>query len=106
MRAAVEDIYVSDTLYRYVVALTNAPSSHSAVRLGVSPRGSLALMQMAKASAFAQGRDHLLPDDIVYVAPDVFCHRMLMQGSAADAPALAEAAVRDILAATPLPWTD
>ena len=76
------------------------------VRLGVSPRGSLALMQMAKASAFAQCRDHLLPDDIVYVAPDVFCHRMLMQGSAADAPALAEAAVRDILAATPLPWTD
>ena len=106
MRAAVEDIYVSDTLYRYVVALTNATRTHSAVRLGVSPRGSLALMQMAKASAFAQGRDHLLPDDIVYVAPDVFCHRMLMQGSAADAPALAEAAVRDILAATPLPWTD
>ena len=106
MREKVNAVFVSDTLYEYVVALTNATRNHGAIRLGVSPRGSLALLQMAKASAFAQGRDFLLPDDIVFVAQDVFCHRLLMQGSAADASALAVQAVQDILDSTPLPWTD
>ncbi len=105
LRREVEQVYVSDSLYAYIVALTNATRNHPSLRLGISPRGSLALMQMAKASAFAQGRDYLLPDDIVFVCPDVFCHRMLLHGTGED-PAAAAAIVREVLQTTPLPWTD
>lgn len=106
VRREVEKIYVSETLYEYIVALTNATRSHSAIRLGISPRGSLALMQMAKASAFAQGRDYLLPDDVAFVCPDVFCHRLLLHGSTSDNAAQTRQIVDEILSSTPLPWTD
>ena len=105
LRREVEQVYVSDSLYEYIVALTNATRSHPSLRLGISPRGSLALMQMAKASAFAQGRDYLLPDDIVFVCPDVFCHRMLLHGTNED-PSAAAAIVREVLQSTPLPWSE
>lgn len=105
MREAVKNVYVSDNLYQYMTALTVATRAHAGVRLGVSPRGTLSLMQMAKASAYALGRDYLLPDDVVYVCPDVFCHRMLLRNAASDTRG-AEDIVRGILADTPLPWTD
>ena len=105
MRQEVENIYVSDTLYEYVVALTSATRSHGNIRLGVSPRGSLALLQLAKASAFAQGRDYLLPDDIHFVCEDVFDHRILLHGTSGGAEETG-AVVREILKSTPLPWTD
>ena len=105
MRSEVENIYVSDTLYQYIVALTNATRNHGNIRLGVSPRGSLALMQLSKASAYAQGRDFLLPDDIHYVCEDVFNHRILLHGTASGARETS-AVVREILENTPLPWAD
>ncbi|MEE5993012.1 MAG: MoxR family ATPase [Oscillospiraceae bacterium] len=105
MRKMVEAVYISDTLYEYIVALTNATRTHSAVRLGISPRGSIALMQMAKASAFAQGRDYLLPDDIAFVLPDVFCHRLILHGTSGSSEESAEI-VNEILNQIPLPWTD
>lgn len=104
MREKVEDVYVSDTLYDYVVALAGATRTHGNVRLGVSPRGSLALMQIAKASAYAQGRDYLLPDDIHYVCADVFSHRILLHGTGGDKEI--QAVVQEILDSTPLPWAD
>lgn len=104
MRREAEQVYVSDTLYQYIVELTSATRTHAAVRLGISPRGSLALMQMAKASAYAQGRDYLLPDDVVFVCPDVFCHRLLLHGS--DNAPEARQLVDELLENTPLPWTD
>nr|MDE5564874.1 MoxR family ATPase [Oscillospiraceae bacterium] len=105
LRHEVEKVYISETLYHYIVALTDATRNHPSVRLGVSPRGSLALMQMAKASAFAQGRDYLLPDDVAFVCPDVFCHRLLMNGTA-DTAGQAAAVVQDVLNSTSLPWAD
>lgn len=105
VRHEAEQVYVSDTLYQYIVALTNATRNHASVRLGISPRGSLALMQMAKASAYAQGRDYLLPDDVAFVCPDVFCHRLLMHGTT-DNDEQARQLVSEILSSTPLPWTD
>lgn len=105
MREEAESIYVSDTLYQYIVDLTNATRHHGNIRLGVSPRGSLALMQLAKASAYAQGRDYLLPDDIHYVCEDVFDHRILLHGTAGGTQETSTV-VREILNTVPLPWTD
>ncbi len=102
MRHAVEQTYVSPAIYRYVVALTGATRNHPQIRLGISPRGSLALLQSAKAVAFARGRDYVLPDDIQYICADVFCHRLLLR-SGLDGGATAEQIVEGILQSVPVP---
>ncbi len=105
MRKETDTVFVSDVLYGYMVSLAAATRSHAAVRLGISPRGTLSLMRMAKASAYAQGRDYVLPDDISYVCRDVFCHRLLLHGTAGSRED-ADAVIRDVVASVPLPWTD
>lgn len=102
MRREVEQVYVSETIYQYIVNLANATRNHQQVRLGISPRGSLALMQMAKACAYAQGRDYVLPDDVIYVCSDVFCHRLLLRNHMDDT-ARPEQIVQDILDSIPVP---
>ena len=102
MRREVEEIYVNDSIYYYVVDLIQATRNHPDIRLGISPRGSLALMQMAKACAYAQGRDYLLPDDVAFVCSDVFCHRLLLHGTD-DSLAQTQGIVQEILKSVPVP---
>ncbi|MBE6848302.1 MAG: MoxR family ATPase [Ruminococcus sp.] len=102
MRSEADAVYVSDEMYRYIVSLTNATRSHPQIRLGISPRGSLALMQMAKACAYAQGRDYLLPDDVLYVCADVFSHRILLRNQM-DTTTQPEQLVQEILDSVPVP---
>ncbi len=102
MRREVEQVFVNERLYQYIVNLTTITRKHPAIRLGISPRGSLALTQMAKACAYSQGRDYLLPDDVQFVAKDVFCHRLIMRDTVTDS-SHCEAVVNDILRSTPLP---
>jgi MoxR-like ATPase len=102
MRRDVEEIYVNDSIYYYVVSLIQATRNHPDIRLGISPRGSLALMQMAKACAYAQGRDYLLPDDVTFVCSDVFCHRLLLHGTD-DSLEQTQRIVQEILKSVPVP---
>ncbi len=102
MRREVEEIYVNDSIYYYVVSLIQATRNHPDIRLGISPRGSLALMQMAKACAYAQGRDYLLPDDVTFVCSDVFCHRLLLHGTD-DSLEQTQRIVQEILKSVPVP---
>ncbi len=102
MRRETEEVYVSEEIYHYIVSLTSATRNHPQIRLGISPRGSLALMQMAKACAYAQGRDYLLPDDVMYVCKDVFCHRILLRNHMDDTQK-PEQIVQEILDSTPVP---
>ena len=102
MRKETENIYVSDVLYQYIVNLSCATRQHSNIQLGISPRGTLALMQMAKASAYAQNRNYLLPDDIAFVCKDVFCHRLILR-SGIERSTSAEQIVEDILHIVPVP---
>ena len=105
LRKEVEEVYVSDDIYQYIVDLVQATRRHPGIRLGISPRGSLALMQMAKACAFAQGRDYLLPDDIAFVCEDVFCHRILLRGMD-DSPEKSSQLVREILKNVSVPVSE
>ncbi|MFR3344952.1 MAG: AAA family ATPase [Anaerobutyricum sp.] len=61
--------------YQYIAMLSDATRRHDMIQLGVSPRGSLALCRMAKASAFLAGRDYVVPEDVQDVVKDVFRHR-------------------------------
>jgi MoxR-like ATPase len=71
-------IHVEDDLFEYAAALANYTRNHPHVLLGVSPRGTLALIQAAKAWAVVCGRVYVSPDDVQSLAAEVFAHRLVM----------------------------
>jgi len=79
MQQALEDVFVSDALEQYIVALVQATRSDSRVTLGASPRGSLAVLKLARAEAAIRGREFVLPDDVKAVAVAALAHRMVLR---------------------------
>ena len=79
MQAALEDVFVSEPLERYIVALAQATRVDPRVILGASPRGSLALLKLARAEAAIRGRDFVLPDDVKAVAVAALAHRLVLR---------------------------
>ena len=75
--AAVGRITVSESVKKYILALTAATRENERIRLGVSPRASLALMRASQAYAAIEGRDYVLPDDVKKTATAVLSHRIL-----------------------------
>lgn len=73
----VQAITISDAIFAYVTALTEATRSHAAIQFGVSPRGALALCQYARARAFYFGRSFVIPEDIIESFVDVCSHRIV-----------------------------
>ena len=80
MQEAVSQIKVHKDLCGYITELARYTREHDATTLGVSPRGSLALAKSAQAYAALQGRDYVIPEDIKYLAPFVWAHRLSLQG--------------------------
>jgi MoxR-like ATPase len=79
MQATLEDVFVSDALERYIVALAQATRSDPRVALGASPRGTLAVLKLARAEAAIRGRDFVLPDDVKAVAVAALAHRLVLR---------------------------
>lgn len=78
MQEAAKKIYVDDKVYDYMVRLVSATREHTLIRLGISPRGTVALAAMTRAVALLRGRDFAVPDDVRYIFKDVCCHRLVM----------------------------
>lgn len=78
LQTKVDEVKIDKSLVDYIVALGQASRENDQVALGVSPRGTLALAQVARASALYQGRDYVVPDDIVNHAPAAFNHRLVL----------------------------
>ena len=74
----IDQIYVHDDIYHYIMQIITATRLHSQIEQGVSPRGSLAIMKTAKAYAFLNDRDYVIPQDVQYVAPMVLAHRFIL----------------------------
>jgi MoxR-like ATPase len=79
MRQAVEEIYVDPDVERYIVALTAETRNRRQVAVGASPRGSLALLKLARAWAAMQDRDYVLPDDVKLFFEPALVHRLILQ---------------------------
>jgi MoxR-like ATPase len=79
MQAALEDVAVEDSIGRYIVSLTAATREHPQVLVGASPRGSLALMLLARAVAVMDGRDFVIPEDVKEVAVPALAHRITLR---------------------------
>ncbi|ASS97626.1 AAA family ATPase [Geobacillus thermocatenulatus] len=103
LQRKVMDVHVSHTVKRYIVELVQQSRQHEAVYLGVSPRGSVALMKAAQAYACIHGRDFVIPDDVQQLAPYVLAHRLLIRPEAQWDKLDADAVIRQLLARTPVP---
>ncbi|GIJ77995.1 MoxR-like ATPase [Micromonospora phaseoli] len=79
MQAALEDVVVEDSVGRYIVALTAATREHPSVLVGASPRGSLALLLLARVRAVFSGRDYVVPEDVKDVAAPALSHRITLR---------------------------
>src|SRR5688572_24378263 len=77
----VEHVRAEDSVLDYLMALVAATRSSPALRLGVSPRGSLALLRAARARALTDGRDFLVPDDLKALAVPALAHRVLLRAA-------------------------
>jgi MoxR-like ATPase len=104
LQEAAEAVRVEDSVLDYMLSIVTATRRSRLLSLGVSPRGSLALLRAARAHALADGRNYLVPDDVKRLAVPALAHRVLLAGSAADgAGAGAEAVIRTIVQDVPVP---
>lgn len=74
----IKDVHCSDSVRQYIIDIVSMTRKADFIKLGVSPRGSIAMYKMAKAFAFINGRDYVKPDDIKFLAPYVFGHRIML----------------------------
>ncbi|MBI3550434.1 MAG: MoxR family ATPase [Elusimicrobia bacterium] len=90
LQKKVEEIRMDDSLVDYVVAIARKTRTHKSVRLGLSPRGAMALSRAAKAFALVSGRDFVIPDDVKRVAVPVMSHRLLIDTNLYGMPRIEE----------------
>ncbi|HEX2021713.1 MAG TPA: MoxR family ATPase [Candidatus Thermoplasmatota archaeon] len=98
-------IHVSSDVMLYMGRIVRAVRAHPQVRVGPSPRGSLALFKLSKALALMRGRDFVVPDDVKFFAVDALAHRTLLKIEDLLAGAAAEKVVRESVATVPVPQT-
>lgn len=82
LQCEADAVYVHESIYEYVTRLIAATRENDYIDLGVSPRGTIACVRMAKAWAFVHGRDYVLPEDVTDVFFDVTAHRIVLNTKA------------------------
>jgi MoxR-like ATPase len=103
MQAAVEEVYVDPDVRRYMVDLVAATRGHHQVVVGVSPRGSLALLKLARAWAAIQGREFVIPDDIQAFAQPALAHRLLLDPNLWGSKKTENAVIDEVVSSIPVP---
>ncbi len=99
----VEDVYMSESIYTYIVALVGKTRENSYIELGVSPRGTIACVRMARAWAFLQGRNYVMPEDVADIFLDIAKHRIVLNTKARVTHMTEEAILSEILSVTKQP---
>ena len=102
MQEEVEAVTCSDPVLDYIVSLAEATRSFEEIEMGVSPRGSIALMEAAKGCAFLSGRKYVLPDDIQKMAIPVWAHRLVLKSRAGLRRKTPEEIIRAIIRTIPV----
>ena len=93
----------SDNIRKYIIDLVNATRNAEYIKLGVSPRGSIALYNTAKAMALISGRAYVIPDDVKLLAPYVLAHRIILTPKGRSICGSSENAVEKLLSEVPVP---
>lgn len=103
MQKAVKLVHVEDSIYEYITQLTQRTRQHEEILLGVSPRGALSAVQMAKAAAYADGRDYVIPQDCREIFTDTAAHRIVLNNKAKIKETTSETVLKGILEEIPMP---
>ena len=103
MQSHVGSVYSSPEARNYVATIAAQTRQHQALQLGIAPRGAIALLRSAQASAVLAGRDYVLPDDVRRMALPVLCHRLVLTPEARMKGVTAEQVMSDVLATVPVP---
>jgi len=103
MRESLEGVHLDPDLLRYVVALTAATRTHPQVTVGASPRGTFALVQLARGAAVLAGRDFVTPEDVKAIAVPALAHRLVLRPEMWVRQVTGEDVTREILDQVPVP---
>ena len=103
MKDIVSEVYTDDKIYEYIAAISDETRKSEMLKLGLSPRGSLALARAARAVAFLHGRDYVIPDDVAFIFFDVATHRVVVSAKAKISGATTKEILAGILAKVPAP---
>ena len=106
MRASLEDVTVSPDVVEYVVSLVRATREHRQIQVGASPRGGLALIQLARGQALLQLRDYVIPDDVKSVAVPALAHRITLRPELWVRQVRPDDVISNVLGAVRTPRTD
>ena len=103
MQKELQSIVCAQSIKEYIISIVEATRSVDDVRLGISPRGSIALMQAVKGCAMLDSRTYVLPDDVQNMAYPVLCHRLIMRTRAGVQRQTPQNVIQSILHTIPLP---
>src|ERR1044072_3568070 len=103
LQAAIEDVHVSDAVGTYIVDLVTATRTSTSTTVGASPRGSLAVLKLARCKAALSGRDFVTPEDVKAVAVPGLAHRLMLKPELWVQQLAAEDIVRELLETVPTP---
>ena len=103
MQAEASQVYLHRNICAYIVELAGATRCDERIELGLSTRGALAIARLAKASAYMDGRDFVLPQDVADVFPDAAAHRLRCSTKGKLEHGTAEELIAQVLASVPQP---
>ena len=106
MQSSIEEVHVDEALESYIVEIASRTRTHAQVEVGASPRGSLALLKLARARAALRGRDFVVPDDVKEIAVEGLAHRLILKPDPWIKGVLPSAIVNEVLASVPVPKVD
>jgi len=103
MRESLEQVHLDDDLLGYIVRLVAATRAHPQISVGASPRGTLAVIQLARGHAALDSRDYVIPEDVKAVAVAALAHRLVLRPEMWVRKVTGEDLVTEILTAEPVP---
>ncbi len=104
MQRQIQDIYIKDVVYDFILRLVTATRNHPMLEKGASPRATIALVKTAKAYAWLQGRHYVIPTDVLTQLQYVLCHRITPNMTAKTNSRNRLHILADIIKATPQPY--
>ena len=105
MQRQVEQVFVHDNIYAYIVSLVSATRNNPYIDLGISPRGTIACTKMAKAYAYLCGRNYVIPEDVTAIFADIAKHRIVLNTKARVSQVTETDVINQILGTTGQPAT-
>jgi MoxR-like ATPase len=103
LRRLVSDIHVEEKLIRFIVSVVASTRQHKSIYLGASPRASIGILRSSKAIAAMNGRDFVVPEDIIYVMPPVLRHRLVLSPEKEMEGSNTDDVIKQIIQSTEIP---